>query len=297
VSIDPVLAKARHHRTLSGLSDANVYLLTEDGSTWFVRKAAKAPDGNARLRRQAAKQGSFESPPESAVHSPLILGEGEIDERFYFDMEYVTGTDAASFLRQASIPAVQGFARDLCEYLGHSAGQQANRTIDPYAILCHRIREVQDRTGAMDEALLTRVLRELDAVEAVGELAETRCHGDLTLENMVVDRQGAIWLLDFLDSPIEHYWQDVAKLHQDLAGGWYRRRVAPISRAVLGFVSGAVLDATIGRDPEYEAIHNVLIACTFARILPYAQEESDRRMILDRVEFFTSRMHTSEETS
>jgi hypothetical protein len=80
----------------------------------------------------------------------------------------------------------------------------------------------------------------------------------------------------------------VAKLHQDLTGGWYRRQGAPISRAVLGFVSQAVLDATIARDPEYELVHRPLLACTFARILPYVDDDRDRRMILERVEYFAS---------
>ena len=85
---------------------------------------------------------------------------------------------------------------------------------------------------------------------AIGTIATTFCHGDLTLENMVIDRDGRIWLIDLLDSPLEHHWQDVAKLHQDLTGGWYLRRVAPIARSALDFVSGAVLgDHAGGRPP------------------------------------------------
>jgi hypothetical protein len=203
-------------------------------------------------------------------------------------MEYVAGTDGASFLRQASIPSVREFTEELCAYLAMAAECQGDQTVDLFGILYERIASVQKRTGAMSEHLLGRLFGLLEPVREIGPLPATLCHGDLTFENMVVDRQGKIWVLDLLDSPIEHYWQDVAKLHQDLAGGWYLRRVSPIARSVLGYVSSSVLETTIARQPAYSEAHLPLLVSSFIRILPYAREEDDRQMILDRVEHFAS---------
>ena len=174
-----------------------------------------------------------------------------IDDRYYFDMEFVAGTDGASFLRQASVPAVREFTGLICDYLATAAALESDEVVDPFAVLFQRIAEAQHRTDALSEDLLGRLFTMLEPVRELGLLHTTFCHGDMTLENMVITRDGGIWLVDLLDSPIEHYWQDVSKLHQDLSGGWYLRRVAPISRSVLGFVSRAVLDATVARHPDY----------------------------------------------
>jgi len=286
---DPVIAKARHHRTLSGLSDATVYLMTEDGATWFVRKAAHDEPASARLRLQMDKQVEFADRVQGVVATPAVLNDGEIDGRFFFDMDYIQGTDGASFLRQASIPDLQAFARHLCGYLEAAAGLVADHTVDPFEVLSGRVEEVQARTGALDTELLAIVRAALEPAREIGPVPTTFCHGDLTLENMVIDRHGGVWLIDLLDSPLEHHWQDVAKLHQDLAGGWYLRRVAPIARSALDYVSGTVLRTTMAADARYRLVHRPLLVTSFVRILPYAREDEDRRMILDRIAHFASK--------
>jgi aminoglycoside phosphotransferase len=285
---DPVVAKARHHRTLAGLSETNVYLMTEDDSTWFVRKAALEPAGSARLRLQMEKQVAFADRYAGTVATPAVLNDGVIDDRYFFDMEFVQGTDGASFLRQASIPAIRDFTIGLCDHLETTAGIDTGAVVDPFTVISDRVAEVQARTGALDDELLDRVGSALEPMRGIGPVPTTPCHGDLTLENMVIDRDGRVWLIDLLDSPLEHHWQDVAKLHQDLAGGWYLRRVAPIARSALDFVSGAVLATTLAADPRYALAHNALLVSTFVRILPYAQRAGDREMILERITHFVT---------
>jgi aminoglycoside phosphotransferase (APT) family kinase protein len=281
---DPILAKARHHRALSGLSDAAVYLMTEDGTSWFVRKAAREPAASPRLRLQMSKQVEFiERVGGNGVATPAVLNDGEVDGRFFFDMEFIQGTDGASFLRQASIPAVRDFTAQLCAYLDTAAALVGDDLVEPYVVLSARVDDVQERTGALDARLLDMVRATLEPVRAIGPVPTTFCHGDLTLENMVIDREGGVWLIDLLDSPLEHHWQDVAKLHQDLTGGWYLRRVAPIARSALDFVSSAVLRTTLADDERYGIAHTALLVTSFVRILPYAREDHDREMILERI--------------
>src|SRR5690606_30619799 len=112
-----------------------------------------------------------------------------------------------------------------------------------------------------------------------------------TLENMVVDARGELWMLDFLDAPFEHYWQDLAKLHQDLDGGWYLRAHAPISRCVLEYISHQVRQAAMLLDERYSAMHAVLLAFTFVRILPYVKTEEEQQFVIQRIEHFARRAH------
>ena len=76
-----------------------VYLLTLDGEHWFVRKAAAVTDHSVRLKAQAAKQIRFTEETLGTMRTPPVIGEGEVDGRYFFDMAYVRGVDGATFLR------------------------------------------------------------------------------------------------------------------------------------------------------------------------------------------------------
>jgi len=290
---NPLLHDAVAARELSGISGAEIFLLTQDGRHWFVRKAAGHADGNARLRSQAVRQTVFAQKLDEVVRVPRILDEGEIEGRFYFDMAFVRGVDGASYLRSASFAEVKGFAQRLSEYLSVAATEPAlSAQVHPnifeafYAKIC----EVQRKGVSVSDAVLAKLMLTLDRLRVLGDVRPTLCHGDLTLENMVIDAEGTIWVLDLLDSPFEHYWQDVAKLHQDLAGAWFFRNQPPIARYVLDYVSRHLMQATVALHDVYRDIHWLLLACTFARILPYARTRHEADFIVERLEYFVDQI-------
>jgi aminoglycoside phosphotransferase len=263
--------------------------MTRDGRHWFVRKAARDPAGSLRLRRQLAKQLAFDSANDGALRVPQVLGEGEIDGRFYFDMEYVRGTDGVNYLRRASYAEVVTLSERLCGYLEEISVRPAQVTTGTslFDALYTKLCDVQRRTGQLGGETLSQLFLSLEQLRDVTvDLAPTMCHGDLTLENFVVDEKGVFWLLDFLDAPFEHWWQDVAKLHQDLDGGWYQLNQPPIARCVLDYLSNHVIAAATDRESMYPRIHAVLLACTFVRILPYARTAKELHFVKMRVEHF-----------
>jgi aminoglycoside phosphotransferase (APT) family kinase protein len=263
--------------------------MTRDGRRWFVRKAARDPAGSARLRRQLDKQLAFGQALDGAVRVPELLDQGELDGRFYFDMEFVRGMDGISYLRRASYAEVVGVADRLCGYLDEIATRPPSGGTGPslfdalYAKLC----EVHRRTDRLTGETLAQLFLALEQLRGLSaDLGPTMCHGDLTLENLIIDERGAFCLLDFLDAPFEHWWQDVAKLHQDLDGGWYLLSQPAIARCVLDYLSRRVLAAASRRAPMYARIHAVLLACTFARILPYARTPEELQFVTARVDHF-----------
>jgi aminoglycoside phosphotransferase (APT) family kinase protein len=286
---DPILADAIEVRKLSGLSGAMVFLITKDGRHWFVRKVAQSPESSPRLRGQARKQQAFFGQMHEFVSTPRIVEEGDVGGRFYFDMEFVRGPDGTSYLTRAPYDEVTRFTDRLCEYLA-AASERApladavhGSLFDAlYAKLC----EVQAKTGLISPDNLTRLFLALDRVRRLGELPRTLCHGDLTLQNMVVGPDGKIWVLDLLDSPFEHYWQDVAKLHQDLSGGWYLLERPPMAQCVLDFVGRRLLAAATRLRPEYAELHDLLVASTFVRILPYARTPAETQFVTERITYF-----------
>ena len=292
LSDDPVLADAVGVRMLTGLSGADIYLVTRDQKLWFVRKAARNPESSARLRLQHAKQSAFAARIDHALRVPRILGEGEAAGRFFFDMEFVRGTDGASYLRQATYAQVRAFAEHMTAYLGAvaaaaplapAAGTASSG--DLFKGLYAKISEVQRKTGLISHDVLSRCFLALEPLTQM-QLQPTLCHGDLTLENLVVDDQGQVWAFDLLNAPFEHYWLDIAKIHQDLDGGWYRLRQQRIAQCVLQHVSALLLATAEKLQPGYAAVHAVLMATTFIRILPYVSNDADREFVQARIEHY-----------
>jgi aminoglycoside phosphotransferase len=289
--VDPLIAEARAVRRLSGLSGARVYMMTRDERTWFVRKGAATVEHNDRLRRQARKQAALAGVLADVVGTPPIFDEGTIDGRYYFDMELVQGVDAATYLRISDYDSVRRFTARLCDYLRAAAERpplvalDATQTLFDY--LYSRVCDVQTLTAALSPEVLSGVLVGLDQVRAAADPQMTLSHGDLTLENIVVDHEGRLWLLDLLDAPFESYRQDVAKLHQDLDGGWYLRRQGAIARCVGDYVGTQVFQTAVRLDPAYAALHPLLMAATFIRIIPYVADADSRRFVLERVAHYT----------
>jgi aminoglycoside phosphotransferase (APT) family kinase protein len=244
-----MLRDAAEARQLSGLSGAQVFLMTQDGRHWFVRKAARDPAASGRLRGQARRQAVFDRELDGILCAPRILNEGEVDGRYYFDMEFVRGPDGTSYLRRASYAEVAEFARRLCDYLAIAAAKPPLPPAQPgtlFDALYAKVCDVQRNTQLLSTENLARLFLALDRLRQLGDLPATLCHGDLTLQNMVVGHDGTIWVVDLLDSPFEHYWQDVAKLHQDLSGGWFLLEQPPVSQCVLDFISRRLLAAAAG---------------------------------------------------
>ncbi len=226
------------------------------------------------------------------LSTPKILDEGEIDGRYYYDMEFVRGPDGTSHLLRASYEEVGQFADRLCGYIKAAAtrpslSKASHRGL--FDALYAKVCEVQQNTRLLASEDLTCLFLALDRVRRLGDLPATLCHGDLTLQNMIIGSDGTIWVVDLLDSPFEHYWQDVAKLHQDLSGGWYLLDSPPVAQCVLDFVSQRLLRAATELHPDYPQLHAVLLAITFVRILPYARTGQETEFVTERIRYFARR--------
>jgi aminoglycoside phosphotransferase len=287
--VQPVFGDAIAQRRLTGLSGANVFLVTRDERHWFIRKLATDQAASDRLRRQAMKQARFALELPDVLRTPRVLDEGEHDGMYYFDLEFVSGSDGATYLRRATYAEVSTFAERLKNYLTAASdcppigdGTFANLFDAVYS----KVSEAQRITSAIDADSLSRLFLALEPLRHMADVRPTLCHGDLTLENMVVDAQGTIWVFDLLDSPFEHYWLDVAKLHQDLSGGWYLAQQPPVAKCVLDYVSRELLKSAEQLRPGYRKIHHLLVASTFVRILPYARTAERLRFVQERIEHF-----------
>lgn len=282
---------------LSGFSGAYVGLLEQTGSIGKrVRKAAVLPEDSPRLQMQAKLQSSLAAALSGTAQVPAILNEGFLEDCYWYDMEFVAGLDAIEYLSTATRQKADSFVHQIAMILAVQAGTRApdNQPINLKACFAGKLQEIDARTrGAFKTwtALIQAALGE-DQILLEPNLA----HGDLTLENILVDGQGNLWLIDTIPSPFNHYWIDLAKLYQDLAGRWFMHRGRSLSIGVTRTVSDKIMQQANKLDPRYKRYHPALLGLTFARILPYCKTDGDTQFVISRIELALQMAAENQET-
>ena len=276
---------------LQGLSGANLNVFSASGRI-IVRKTAASPSGNDRLMRQEAKQRSFLD-LGSNVGSPFILDSGYDDSgRFYFDMEFIGGQDGHRFLERCSPNELDFFASQLADHISNLKDLPIIGEPSIYASLydscVHKIAEISHRQAGLDDSLTGCIIRQLDCIRDLSINSSGFCHGDFTLENILVDMQGRIHFVDFLDSAFEHPIQDLVKLSQDIHGGWFLARGKRLSSAVISYLENRIKPAIETSFPKYYEVLNVLQAVNFSRILPYVKDDKQKSFVLNTIKRFTN---------
>jgi len=271
---------------LSGFSGATVALVRDRGQP-FVRKAANRLEANGALRDQAVRQQSLATLVDGCAGMPEVLDMGEHDGLFYFDMAFIPSRDAVNFLSNGTFDSVADFAdrvERLMSRLAASAPVSEPALAPRKILLVEKLRQIADRTGAMHEDVLAPLVEAAARIEVlVADERPTAAHGDLTFENILVDRRGALWLIDTITSPFDHVWIDWSKLFQECEGLWHAHRGRPLARGVTWWLRQRFHAAATALDPAYPARHYILLGLTFARILPYARTDEDRAFVARRV--------------
>lgn len=282
----PALQGFKEVIPLSGFSGATVALV-RDGGTPFVRKVSNRAEANAPLREQAYRQRELAALIEGCARMPSVINEGDCAGYYYFDMEFVPSRDAINFLSHSSFDNVAGFAERIERLMGRLAacGPVGNAPlILNRSLIAGKLDQIMSRINKAHESDLAPL------VEAVSQLDEMNCaslatavHGDLTFENILVDRHGELWLIDTIPSPADHYWIDWSKLFQECEGLWHAYRGRSLARGVTWWLRQRFFEAATRLDPNYPIHHYVFLGLTFARILPYARTEADRVFVGKRV--------------
>lgn len=285
----PAFARFDQVLPLSGFSGATIALAKPSGGVQFVRKAATNSAANDALRHQANRQAWLRSQLNGVAQVPEVLNDGEIDGLYYFDMPFVPSRDANAYLTSAPFDELAGFAErveQLMRRLSETRVPDSSRP--PASESIHRkVEEIARRTHHRFDDLLEPLRRTLASLDELvpGSLA-TVTHGDLTFENILVGARRELWLIDPIDSPVDHYWIDWSKLFQDCEGRWHLHRGKRLPLNVTRWLRHRWMAAATSLAPGYASRHYLLLALTFARILPYARSKTDLNFVIERVRAF-----------
>jgi len=199
--------------------------LIEDGGTIYVRKSATQPAQNARLAQQCRK---LQDAHASGLACPAVLRTGEQDGLFFFDMQFVPGETLAHAIISGQDLPWAGLTGQIAGLIGRLR-QSASADIPEQAFrdkLMAILAQCQANPFAAAEApRIERIVRHLIALPWSG-IPHSACHGDMTLENMLLRQDNSLVFLDF-DVPEHSSWLlDIGKTYQDILGHWCLRHLA-----------------------------------------------------------------------
>lgn len=273
---------------LKGHSGASVMLLQE-GGVHIVRKTAGGPAQNQRLLGQAEKQRQL---LYSGLPFPAVLQSGLDQELAFFDMEYVPGRTVANIVCEAApflTDAVLGALQRLFDLFRLTAGS----SLDPglFRQKIEQISACRSAAAAKHAKDVAAIAERLTRLSWEG-IPRSECHGDLTLENILVSGNRRVVFIDCDDCFASSWWLDAAKLFQDAAGHWCLRHFH-----LAGDRGAAMLNAAEHLDALATQLHALvaaadrdlsdrlpqLTALHLFRTIPYAKDVRVVAFVLARI--------------
>lgn len=259
---------------LGGHSGCQIYLIEDDDGNTFVRKISKDEDYNKRLKVQSEKQASFNGEP---VKAPAVLNQGYTEEGLYFfDMEYVQGITLAEYIKTMEIGKVKGLVETLVSSIipKRSITSVSEYKSDVSQIFAKKMSGLRKTLSVHNNPVIDQSLALLEAHDW-SKLTYSQCHGDMTLENIIV-KNDKLYFIDFLDSFYDSWFLDIGTLLQDVQVMWsYRFQENVSMNTVLRLIvfRDLLIDEIKKVNPEYVIEIYYSLLQKLIRIYPYTKDE------------------------
>ena len=252
---------------LKGHSGCKIYLCETDDSNVFVRKISGSFTYNNRLKIQADKQANFQN---SEIKVPKILDRGFTDDgMFYFDMEYLRGITLAEYMKSIEIGKVRGVVNTLVKNILRDDGVESEPKM-----FTDKIALLEKQLETHNNAVTDRAIKLLKTHDW-SAFCKSPCHGDLTLENIIV-KDDQLYFIDFLDSFYDCWLIDFGTLLQDSQVLWSYRSYDEIDINTLirlAVFRDILMDTVRSTRPQaYIEIYYALLL-KLIRIYPYTKDE------------------------
>lgn len=257
---------------LGGHSGCQIYLIEDDDGKTFVRKISKDEDYNERLKAQSEKQASFKGDP---VKAPVVLKQGYTEEGLYFfDMEYVQGITLAEYIKTMEIGKVKGLVESLVSSLIPKTSITPIPESNVSQIFARKLSELRKTLSVHNNPIIDQSLALLETHDW-SKLTYSQCHGDMTLENIIV-KNDILYFIDFLDSFYDSWFLDIGTLLQDVQVMWsYRFQETVSMNTVLRLIvfRDLLIDEIKKVNPAYVVEIYYSLLQKLIRIYPYTKDE------------------------
>lgn len=274
---------------LKGSSGINIYFYTNSEGIKIVRKETANQEQIIRLKTQYKKHLFLRKQENNLFHVPEVLNKQQTDGLFFYEYKFIEGSSMVQNLFTKPTKELIPLMDKLVLIIKYFSSQNkyyesAYKDKELRDVLKEKILSVSSRIK-MDKITKDRLLVKLESLKA--PQGKTLSHGDLSFDNIIVDKKNNIWLIDYIGTFYPHYWLDIAKLFQDIEGKWYQLKHG-------GKVDKKKLDALVKHlkrevsvfDKDYQKSHNFLMSTVFLRILPYLKSKSEKDNILKKINHY-----------
>ena len=239
-------------KKLNGHSGCEVYLMEE--SYQFVRKISSDIEYNQRLMSQMDKQTTFRN---STLKTPVIFNSGFTKDKFYFDMEYIRGSNFHEFIQKENISNVKSKFATVLDFI------ETNNDLNENVKDC-----ILNKIDNLQISTQYDCYKDYCLDFDWDKIYKSYCHGDLTFENLIISGD-EIYVIDFLDSFTDTKIMDYAKIFQELYCFWSYRELDKNFN-----IKYIILDQMINLDDFKKQASLKLLTLNLLRILPYADNHT-----------------------
>lgn len=280
---------------LGGHSGCQIYLIDNEDAPAFVRKISKDREYNKRLQAQCEKQASFVA---GTIRAPKVYDCGINNEGlFYFDMEYVQGITLAERIKSIEIGKVRGVVENLVRNLVPLQKKEISlvekNNID--MVFESKINALKMELKSFCNPVIDEAIKLLEQHDWKCFIP-SKCHGDLTLENIIVKNDN-LYFIDFLDSFYDSWLLDVGTLLQDVQVMWSFRNSKEVSMNTvlrLMIFRDLLLDEIGIIDLQYIVEAYYALLQKLIRIFPYTKDAHTYNFLNEKVAIVLAKIKTLE---
>lgn len=242
-------------KRLTGHSGCKVLLCSDESGRKLVRKISSSKDYNLRLVSQCEKQKDFKS--SSGAQTPNVFRQGYLNRLFYFDMDYIQGKLMSDRVDLLDAQSLDPYLKTIVSHFEDDEHVYSDMTSS-----------IIKKTEDLKSSLPKKYEKYIEMVSSANweNLPAGNCHGDFTLENMIVSN-GKLFLIDFLDSFVDTKLLDVSKLLFDVRYFWSKRHLKRKAVVKSIFVENYITNTELYRN--YNETINRLVILNILRIIPY----------------------------
>lgn len=283
---------------LGGHSGCQILLIEDDGGKTFVRKISKDEDYNERLKVQSEKQAAING---ELFKTPAVLNQGYTEEGLYFfDMEYVQGITLAEYIKTVEIGKVKGLVDSLVSSIipKRPITSIPECKSDVSKIFAEKLSGLRKTLSVHNNPVIDQSLTLLEAHDW-SKLTYSQCHGDMTLENIIV-KNDKLYFIDLLDSFYDSWVLDIGTLLQDVQVMWaYRFQETVSMNTVLRLIvfRDLLINEIKRVDPAYVVEIYYSLLQKLIRIYPYTKDELTYHFLNEKTRLVIEKIMELEKTA
>lgn len=270
---------------LRGSSGISIFLKNQSGEK-IVRKQTAKKAQIERLKIQYKKHLFLLKKKNTLFNIPPIINHGTKENIFFYEYKYIEGITMSEALSSKSYEQLTKILTKLfliVKYFSKNNDffETFYKKISFNKVLKDKIFNICDSL-TLEKSIRNKFLSKLKYINI--QTNKTLYHGDLSFDNIILDKKDNIWLIDCIGTFYPHYWTDLSKLFQDIEGEWFQlKHGIKLDKEKNRKLTNYLKEKISKFDKNYLKHHNFFMAVIFLRILPYLKNKSKKEKVLEKI--------------